>query len=281
MLSSLLFTSFLLLPSDDAVEPDAGRSVVVYKTEPRDLEYEVFLPAEDSSDKRGGVVFFHGGAWIGGSRGQFATHCEEIARRGGVGITVTYRLRSTDGTPATACVTDAFDAWCHVLEHAEDYGLDPARLAVGGGSAGGHIAACLGTGTVPPGYDAAGLQKPRAMVLFNPGVCLGSFEGYEPIKFEDTTAARVGCEPKLLSPMHHLDKDTPATLIMHGTADTTISIQSAALFVQRLQQFGTTGELKRYPGAKHGFFNRGEAYDQTMQQMLTFLAEQNVLTPEN
>ena len=276
-------SALLLLALAGGVEPSA----VIYKTEPRPLRYDAYLPANPGDDtaSRGAVVFFHGGGWNGGSPGQFASHCEHLAELGIPAFTVEYRLRSKDQTPATACVSDAWDAWQHILARADEYGFDPARVAIGGGSAGGHIAACLGTGVVPPDDDTdlGALTRPCAMVLFNPGVCIAPFEGYEPIGFERATLARVGCEPRKLSPIHHIDADTPPTLIMHGTADTTIGIRSVALFVERLQQFGTQAELKRYPGAVHGFFNRGrsvENYEQTLSQMDAFLREVSVLAAE-
>ena len=82
--------------------------------------------------------------------------------------------------------------------------------------------------------------------------------------------------------MHHLGEHTPATFIVHGTADTAVGIRSASLFVERLQQYGTKAELKRYEGRGHGFFNkgRGEAGDaeQTTAEMTQFLVDLGWLT---
>lgn len=274
---------------------------VVYKTEPRKLTYTAIVPEADAASdaaaepgastspaaaRRAGVVFFHGGGWVGGKPGQFRQQSEELAARGVCCFLVEYRLRSKDKTPATACVEDAWDAWAAIVGEADRWHLDTERLAVGGGSAGGHIAACLGTGVVPPQRTDGGTitppeVRPAAMVLFNPGVCLAEFEGYMPVAFENTNENKVGCEPRLLSPLHHVDAQTPPTLIVHGTADTTISIRSPALFVERLQQFGTKAELKRHKGQGHGFFNsdnRGggdyPGYSRTLAELLQFLDEQ-------
>ena len=269
----------LVVLSCSLLAAEGSLTEVVYKTAPRPLTYQMYQPAGEASSPRGAVVFFHGGGWNAGGPGQFASHCQRLAEQGVVGISVSYRLRKTDGTPATACVVDAWDAWQHLLDHAADYNIATDRIAVGGGSAGGHLAACLGTGTTAPGDDAETSKRPCAMVLFNPAVCLAPFEGYVPLGFEKTTETRVGCAPEKLSPLHFVDKSTPPTLIMHGTADTTVGIRSVALFRERLQQYGTQAGLKRYVDQGHGFFNkgRGEAYEQTVEQMLEFLTETGVI----
>ena len=131
----------------------ASAETVTYKSEPRDLVYHVYdgLPADERAGKsRPAVVFFHGGAWVNGNPNQFEPYCKMLADRGLVGITVEYRLKSKDDVLAVECVRDAWDAWEHVVANAAAMGIDPERLGVGGGSAGGHIAACLGTGAFPP-----------------------------------------------------------------------------------------------------------------------------------
>ena len=266
-----------------AIESDA----IVYKSEPRDLvydRYDALSEGERAGRSRPAIVFYHGGGWVSGNRNQFQSHSEHLASLGMVAFTVEYRLKKTDGVLAVDCVRDAWDAWEHIVAHADEYGIDPDHIAVGGGSAGGHLAACLGTGAFPPDdpRDEAGVAAmPSAMVLFNPGVCMAPFEGYEPKSWDRGTVARMGVEPVELSPMHHLDKSTPPTLIVHGTADDVISIRSASLFVERLQQYGTKAELKAYPNRGHGFFNWGRSdmqdpesdYHTTMQHMTQFLRE--------
>ena len=283
--------SFAANPPADLWAPQIEPRRVVYNADAatregktRPLAYFVYDTLETgqvpNATARPAIVFFHGGAWIGGKPEQFQEQSRHLAVLGMVAITVEYRLKSTDGVLAVDCVRDAWQAWDHVVDHADELGIDRDRIAIGGGSAGGHIAACLGTGTIPPqtpGADGSDLTdvRPAVMVLFNPGLCFAPFEGYKPTSFENGTVERMGIAPKQLSPMHHLDAATPPTLIMHGTADDVISVRSPSLFVERLQQYGTRAELKRYPGQKHGFFNIGrqgnEPFYRTRGQMTEFL----------
>ena len=270
----------------------AQPETVTYKSEPRDLVYYVYdaTPAGERAGKgRPAVVFFHGGAWINGNPNQFEPYCKMLADRGLVGITVEYRLKSTDDVLAVECVRDAWDAWEHVVANAESMGIDPQRVGVGGGSAGGHIAACLGTGAFPPDdpRDQTGVPvMPAAMLLFNPGVCMAPFEGYQPTAWENGSREQMGCDPADLSAMHHLagrGKDAPPTLIQHGSDDDVIAIRSVSLFVERLQQYGVKAELKAYPGRGHGFFNYGREPDHTESIAVTerFLTELGWIAAEN
>ncbi len=92
------------------------------------------------------VVFFHGGGWVLGS----VDGHDAIARRlclesDAVVVSVDYRLAPEHPFPAAA--EDAIAATRHLLDHAADFGGDPARVAVAGDSAGGHLAAVAALGT--------------------------------------------------------------------------------------------------------------------------------------
>ena len=132
-----------------------GAKVEVYKTiGDVQLNMYIFFPEDRKPDeRRPAAVFFFGGGWRGGSPTQFQHHCEYLASRGMVAMAADYRVLSRHGTKAVKCVTDAKSAVRWIRANAERLGVDPDRVAAGGGSAGGHIAAC--TGTVP-GLDEPG-----------------------------------------------------------------------------------------------------------------------------
>ena len=138
-------------------------SVHIYKSvDGHDLKIWVFNPASNVKTKAPAMLFFFGGGWNSGSPTQFVKYCERLSKRGMVGIVADYRVRSRQGVQAKSCVEDALDALRYVTANAENLGIDPERIGVGGGSAGGHLAASLGTIHVDE------IAAPKLMALFNP-----------------------------------------------------------------------------------------------------------------
>lgn len=144
----------------------------VYKTiNGTQLKLFIFNPERSNpTEPRPAVVFFFGGGWTNGSPGQFQNQCRYLASRGMVAITADYRVASRQNVKAVDCVRDAKSAIRYVRENAARLGVDPQHIAAGGGSAGGHIAACTGTiiGLDEEGENTAISSVPNAMVLFNP-----------------------------------------------------------------------------------------------------------------
>src|SRR4051812_43363003 len=117
------------------------------------------------------IVLFHGGGWVGGKPDQLGTQASYFARRGMVSVLVQYRLLEKGAKkPPTVCVQDAKSAMRWVRAHATELGLNPQRIAAGGGSAGGHLAAFVSmvNGLDDPGDDQTVSPRANALVLFNP-----------------------------------------------------------------------------------------------------------------
>lgn len=256
-----------------------GAVAHVYKTAGEaDLKMWGFLPEEwKAEDSRPAILFFFGGGWSAGSPAQFEPHARYLADRGIVAFVVDYRVASRHGTLAKDCVADARDAMRFVRSRAGELGVDPDRIAAGGGSAGGHIAACLGV------IEADPESKPNALALFNPACVLAPFEGKSPWT-EDRHAElkeRMGMEPEELSPIHHVTEAAPPCVIFHGTADETVPFATAAQFAVAMKRKGVKCILHEYEGEPHGFFNAGRkpaegnepALPQTLTQLDEFLVE--------
>ena len=261
---------------------------VVYKTannskdEPVELRLHVFKPEGWSAeDRRPAIVFFFGGGWVGGSPKQFYPHCRDLAGRGMVAISAEYRVKGKHGTPPQACVEDGKSAIRYVRKQAKSLGIDPDKIVAGGGSAGGHVAACTGVikGFEAEGEDHAVSSVPNLMVLFNPVIDTAPKTGYG--------AKKVGDDPLSLSPLHQAHKDQPPSLIMHGDADTTVKIDSVRRFEKRCKQLGAACKLIEYSGAGHGFFNHRDFrkpkadapdyYIQTMREVVGFMQQHQYL----
>ena len=240
------------------------------------LSLHFFEPAGPATTNRPAIVFFFGGGWNGGSPTQFEPQCRHLASRGMVAIAADYRVASRHQVKPTACTADAKSAIRWVRQNAKRLGIDPQRIAAGGGSAGGHLAAA--TATVPgfdePGEDPKISAVPNALALFNPALVLAPLEGLDMQGFESRVSAdRMGTDPKNLSPAHHVKRGAPPTIIFHGRADTTVPFITAEAFANRMKQAGNRCELVSYEGQPHGFFNHGRAngrYAETLAAMDQF-----------
>lgn len=253
---------------------DGAREEVYRRVGDVALKVWIFEPQGHSTNKPlPAIVFFFGGGWQSGSPAQFERQCRHLASRGMVAITADYRVGSRHKVRAADCVADAKSAIRWVRANAARLGIDPERIAAGGGSAGGHLAGA--TGTLPTldaaGEDTAVSSRPNALVLFNPALVLAPIEGVDLSGFvEKSTAERFGCEPVAISPAHHIVKGTPPTLILHGTADSTVPFATAKAFADRMKAAGNRCELVAYEGQPHGFFNAAK-YEETLAEADRFL----------
>lgn len=258
----------------EVVVPD--REVVYKRVGPNDLKLHVFQPVGwKASERRAAIVFFHGGAWSGGTPTQFYPHCKYLASRGMVAMSAEYRVKVRDGTTPKESVMDGKSAVRWIRLHADDLGVDPKRVAAGGGSAGGQMAAAAGNLSH---FDEVGERlevssRPDALVLFNPVVDNGPEGfGYE----------RVSDYWREFSPMHNLSESSPPTVMFLGTRDKLIPVATGREFKQRMESFGRRCDLHLYPGRNHGFFNvkNTRNYGMTVEQMDAFLVSLGFLEPQ-
>lgn len=253
-----------------AEEAPAPTRELTYKTVGDvSLQLHIFEPASHrSSERRPCVVFFFGGGWVGGTPSQFYPHCYYLASRGMVAISAEYRVRSRHGTTPVECVKDGKSAVRWVRSHAGELGIDPQRIAAGGGSAGGHVAAATGTvkGLEEPSEDQSISARPDALILFNP-VFDNSPDGYG--------YDRVKEHWRQISPMHNIDANTPPTIVFLGTEDKLIPVTTAQKYRELMTEAGRRCDLHLYKGQPHGFFNHRDGtntyYYQTVSVMDKFL----------
>ena len=265
-----------------------GAKEVTYKTvDTTKLNLWIFNPEKHkSTDTAPAIVFFFGGGWSAGSPTQFVKHCEYLSARGMVAIVADYRVKSRHGVPAKDCVSDAKSAIRWVRENASEFGIDSNRIAAGGGSAGGHLAAACAT---LPRFDDENenksiSSKPNALVLFNPALVLAPIDGGEKLSNEKLAGLekRMGTKPENMSPYHNVVGKLPPTIIFHGTGDNTVPFMSVELFTKRMHDFDNKCTLVAYQGEPHGFFNYGNksnaVFVDTVHKMDEFLVSLGYLT---
>lgn len=264
----------LLLASVLPLAARAETRTEIYKTIGEvKLEMTIQLPDDwKPTDKRPAIVFFFGGGWVGGTPTQFENQARYLASRGMVAMCADYRVQSRQKVKPVACVADAKSAMRWARANAGRLGIDPDRIAAGGGSAGGHLAAAVATlpGLDDPADDQSVSCRPNALVLFNPALVLAPMEGADLKGFEArATAERFGCEPAEISPAAHVKAGLPPTIIFHGKADTTVPYASAELFTTLMTKAGNRCELNGAEGQTHGFFNFGRGDNQFALSTLT------------
>ena len=230
-----LFAAMLAWAQASAPDPS---SEVVYRMAAGDeLKLHIFNPPNHSPGAgRAAVVFFFGGGWRNGTWTQFRNHSAHLASRGMVAIAADYRIQSKHKSTPFDSVADAKEAMRWVRTNAAKLGVDPRRIAAGGGSAGGHLAAAVATLGLPE-------EQPNALVLFNPVL-------------DTTMLSALGERAREISPIHNLKKAVP-TIVFHGTADTTVPFDQATRFCAEAKRLGGRCEVVPAEGESHGFFNYG------------------------
>ena len=259
--TSKLIALLLLLPMATLhAASDAPAEVVVYKdsVKPK-LRLHIYNPPGHSAkDNRPAIVFFFGGGWKGGSHKQFEKQSRYLASRGMVAICADYRTAQSHKTTPAECVKDGKSAVRWIRSHAGELGIDPDRLAAGGGSAGGHVAAATATtkGFDEDGEDATVSCMPNALVLFNPVYDNGP-GGYG--------HSRVTEYWKEFSPMHNIHKDMPPTIVYLGDSDNLIPVSTGETFQKKMKDLGLRSELHIYKNMPHGFFNKARFYETLLE----------------
>jgi acetyl esterase/lipase len=262
------------LPAAQPSFPKPTETRIYKEVGGKKLEIWIWRPADwKASDHRNAIVFYHGGGWRGGGPSAFSRQSEQLAARGMVAFSVQYRLLAQEGVTVQDCVKDAKSAFRWVRSHAAELGIDANKIAAGGGSAGGHLAAALVTldEVNDPADDQTISTMPVALVLFNPALRLrGSPE---------QAAAKINLPAGLaeLSPYDHLKRGHPPTIIFHGEDDNTVPIKTVRDYAAKVKELGGDCTVVGFPGQVHAFFNKEPFVWDTLKGAEAFLEKQGLL----
>jgi len=235
----------------------------------RPEKLDVYLPkSHKTGEKSPAVLLIHGGGWKEGDKRQpreieFGT---TLAENGYVAASINYALRSAGKFPLN--LQDCKNGVRYLRAHADELGIDPDRISVMGGSAGGHLALLVA-------YTAD--QPYLAPTQPYPGIsdkvsCVVDFYGIsnlatrketdpsgKPLKIEpldSTTQSIFGSTPqdwKKASPVSYVKRNVPPTLILHGRKDTTVDSDQSQELADALKKAGATYEIIWLPNAPHSF----------------------------
>ena len=229
----------------NALPADAARKVAQsapYGADPRQT-LDVYAPAAGGSG-RPVLVFFYGGSWASGAKGDYAFAGRSLAAEGFVTVVPDYRLVPQVRFPGF--VEDGAAAVAYARAHAREWGGDPERIVIAGHSAGAYIAAMLA-------LDPAFLAKARA-----PAGTVKAWAGlsgpYDFYPFDvkaSQDAFGQAPDPAATQPITFAGAGDPPTFLAHGTKDTTVKPRNTERLAAKLRGAGVPVEEHLYEGLDH------------------------------
>lgn len=219
---------------------------------------DLYLPMQISTNARlPAVLVIHGGGWVGGRRdaAREINIGTTLARNGYAAMSIDYMLSNRRQAVWPTNLWDCKLAVRWLRQNADRLRLDPERIGVIGGSAGGHLAAMVALTEPGDGLDPA---APDSEVSFAVKCCVNLYGIADLGTYHDVTMlGRTFAEApelyRLASPVTYVRSNAPPFLILHGTADTTVKLAQSELLAERLRQAGVEHKLMVIPGAPHTF----------------------------
>lgn len=234
---------------DDSLE--LSKAIVYGKGGTRDLYLDILRPKQTGKRVLPVIIWIHGGAWKTGDKSSGMTMLPYLAKAGYLCVMVQYRFCSEAIFPAQ--IEDCKCAVRFLRAHSRKYGLNPDKIGVWGSSAGGHLAALIGTsGGVKELEGNGGWKEFSSSVQ---AVCdfMGPTDlvtlaksGQTPGNVTGLLGGKVKEKPllaALASPVTHVDKMDPPFLIIHGTSDKTVPYEQSELLRSALDKAKVPTEL--------------------------------------
>ena len=281
-----IIINFLLLNLCSAETGKKIKDIKFTKKNEHDLKLDLYLP--EKTEKSALVVWIHGGGWQKGSKKDCKLNW--LTEHGYSVASISYRLSQVAKFPAQ--LHDCKGAIRWLRANSSKYGFETNDIIVAGSSAGGHLAALVGT--------TSGNERLEGEVggnLTQPSSVSAIIDYYGPTDFilrsktQPSRANEVGSVvynllgggadkkadlAKLASAAHHVTKDDPPLLIFHGDKDNTVLIDQSEAIIKAYKSKGLSVRMNVLPGKKHGgaVFYHGE----NRKRVLEFLEE--VLNPK-
>lgn len=231
---------------------------------------DIYFPETKADKPLPLLVWIHGGGWAGGSKTQ-QPYLSQLPR-GYVAASIEYRFSQKAKFPAQIQDCQAAIRWLRT--NAKKYSIDPDRIGVGGASAGGHLAALVGTSGGKKAFPMIGGnedQSDRVQAvcdIFGPTnfwTVVTQAEEDKNVKnifkwnngdpYSNLIGAKLGEDREkcdAVSPVRYVSRDAPPFLILHGDHDTLVPYAQSVELTDLLNKAGVEVTLQRLPGAGHG-----------------------------
>lgn len=232
------------------------------------LTMDVFQPKATNNGI--GIILVVSGGWFSAHEAISVPACEVLMRRGYTVFAVVHGSQPKFTIPEV--IQDMHRSLRFIRHNAGKYGVDPNKLGVTGGSAGGHLSLVLGTQTdseLGPRKDAIDRESSavQCVACFFPptdflnygtngvdGVGFGILKGFKaafgPESDTEEGRKKLGRE---ISPIYNISSNTPPVLIIHGDADKLVPIQQSETFIKRAKEDGVDAKLVVREGKQHGW----------------------------
>lgn len=245
-----LFTLFIFSLSTSitlAANIQINRGVIWKNGSDYQLKADIYRPTTGTAHPA--VLMIHGGGWAAGKREELDWFGQEFANLGWVAVSIDYRLAKLGERTGEACLADVYAAQQALLDHTKELGIDKKRLAVLGGSAGGHLAAMLATEPNNPFLGAiilwgpTDLTRPQDEMTPRQKGMVTQFLG---LGYSFETA-------KNASPYWRVQPGiTPNWLLIHGSEDKAVPVSQSRAFADKLKNQHLGISYLEFAGEGHG-----------------------------
>ena len=245
-------------------------------TEASSQKMDIYFPP--SGGPWPALVYVHGGSWMRGDKSEVTGFVDQMRLHGYLVVSINYRLSPVGRFPDM--IEDVKCAIRSLRAHADEYHLDPNRIAAIGPSAGGHLVSLLGTSDASAGWDVGDYleqsSRVQAVVAMAPVTDLTQdFPNLDVVAMRD-----VGFNEENIvaaSPVAHVTADDPPFLLIHGDQDTVVPYEQSLLMHDRLLRMNVPAQLVIVKNAGHTFtelYGSGTPTPDEIEQIISeFLAE--------
>lgn len=219
---------------------------VAFGKDPR-LTLDLYAPSSTRGNNAAAlpvVIFFYGGGWVAGSRGDYGFAGAGFASQGFIAVVPNYRL--VPGVRFPTFVEDSALAVKWARDNVAKYGGDPKRISLAGHSSGAYNAAMIALDRhylTDIGVDP-GIVRAAALLA-------GPYDFYPFTEIRSRDALGQWPRPAETQPISFARADAPPMLLAAGTADDVVKPRNSEALAARLKQLGALVELRLYPGKSH------------------------------
>lgn len=279
--------------------------VLHHQTYKQDLSLDVYFPTQKVYERDPVILYFHGGAWIGGSKeiingNRFNEAINELRANGYTFVCADYTLARDGKSPFPACIQDAHDAMYWIVNNAKKYQFDLDNVGVMGESAGAQIALMMSLAPAELVDKTATEVHPNYLIdIYGPSNLQGIYEaptidslykvinqlpeslrsrldiastlfGFDPA--QDTIKAQTFMDH--YSPASYISPKTPPVLMIHGDMDRVVPYNQSKLLKELLDNHLVENKLITLPGVDHAFMGiQPEQKASFQKSLVTFITD--------
>lgn len=250
-------------------------NTVYVKTNGWEGKMDLYLPPRKSQPTPV-VVNIHGGGWNKGNK-ESQTGFSTFFKQGIAVANISYRLSQTATAPAA--IEDARCALIYLVANAKELNIDPEKIVVMGGSAGGHLALMAGLLGNDKRFDknCAPVGEVKVAAIINKyGITeVGAWKSKSGTQWLGDKAGD-DAFIRSVSPLNQVSKKSPPVFIVHGDADPTVPYQQSVDLKKKLDKNGVMNKFITIPGGLHGKFDK-EQNSMINKEIIAFLKELKVI----